>query len=113
MWDRLAYISGPYRSDTPEGVKANIETADRAAKWLRSLGWGVICPHKNSEGDDNDEACLAADLTIIDRLSPDMDAMYMLDGWIDSLGAVREYYHAYDRGLTIYRQGTREPPEVK
>jgi hypothetical protein len=113
MWDRLIYISGPYRAPTPEGVQANIDRADAAARRLRSLGWGVICPHKNSEGDDDDEACLAADLAIIDRLDLQTDAIYMLEGWEQSAGSCAEEWRAFTRGLRHFYQGLDEPPDLR
>jgi hypothetical protein len=42
-------------------------------------------------------------------LDPEKDGLYLLQGWMQSEGSVREYYAAKDRGLTIYKQGTNEP----
>ncbi len=105
----VVYVSGPYRAKTPAGVKHNVATADRAAKHLRVLGYAVICPHKNSEGDSDHESCLAADMSIIDRLDKD-DSLYMLKGWRESEGSIAEWWRALNRGLRWYQQGCDEPP---
>jgi hypothetical protein len=110
MYSRILYVAGPYRAPTPEGVQANIDKARAAAQSLWSKGWAVICPHMNSAHMAGKPSIyMAGDLTIIERLDPAKDGLYLLQGWSYSEGSVREYYAAKDRGLTIYKQGTNEP----
>jgi hypothetical protein len=110
VYDRILYVAGPYRAPTPEGVDANIAKARAAAEHLWAIGYAVICPHLNSAHMEGDPSIyMAGDLTIIERLDPEKDGLYLLEGWSYSEGSVREYYAARDKGLTIYKQGTNEP----
>ena len=43
-----AYIAGPYRADFEWGVRQNIKNAENIATQLWSMGYAVLCPHKNS-----------------------------------------------------------------
>jgi hypothetical protein len=111
---RLIYVSGPYRALTPEGVQANINRARIAAQSLWAKGWAVICPHMNSahfEGES--QMYLDGDLAIIDRLDPEKDALYMLNGWSGSEGARDEHRRALEREITVYYQGLDEPPDLR
>lgn len=44
----VAFVVGPYRSDTHRGVVLNIRAAEDVAVQLWQLGFAVICPHTNS-----------------------------------------------------------------
>ena len=96
----VVYISGKYRGN----VNENIEHARREAIKLWQLGYAVICPHLNTANFDglcNDDVWLNGDLEILKRLYPNRDAIYMLKGWRDSLGAIAEIDLAVRRDLKI------------
>ena len=45
---RIAYISGPYRARTHDGVFENIMRARKVAREYWMKGFAVICPHTNT-----------------------------------------------------------------
>jgi hypothetical protein len=96
---RVLYIAGPYRADSIQAVKANIERAGEYALrfWLR--GWAVICPHKNSALFDglSDKICLAGYIEILKRC----DAVFAMPGWKKSKGATAEIKEAKRLGIEI------------
>jgi hypothetical protein len=97
---KIAYIAGPYRSETIWGIKENIRRAEKAALkyWLK--GYAVICPHKNSaffDGAAPDEVWLNGDLEILKRC----DVIVMIDGWEWSTGAKDELEKARAHGLEV------------
>lgn len=106
---KVAFISGPYRANTPNGVFENIMRARAVALKYWKLGYAVICPHMNTmfmDGACEDEVWLLGDLEIIDRLNGS-DCIVMMTGWEGSKGAVREYQRAETCGLeVIYESDT-------
>lgn len=108
---KIAYISGKYRDKSLSAIDENIQLARRAAKHLWSEGWAVICPHSNTafmDGVCPDEQFLNGDLSIINRLNPGTDAMFMLPNWEDSEGARREREVAHGRMLRVYYMTEKE-----
>lgn len=98
---RLVYIAGPYRATTEYGVYRNIQEAERVALEVWKAGYAAICPHKNTAffgGACPDSVWLEGDLEILRRC----DAVLMLDGWIDSNGAVAEYREASRIGKPVF-----------
>lgn len=86
---KVVYLAGPYRSPTEYGVQQNIEAASRVALEVWRLDAVCICPHKNTAffgGTLPDGVWLAGDLELIRR----SDAVLMMDGWKDSVGATIE-----------------------
>ncbi|MCX6706142.1 MAG: DUF4406 domain-containing protein [Candidatus Woesebacteria bacterium] len=101
---KVAYIAGPYRAETKEGIGENIKrAADVALKYWKQ-GYAVICPHKNTaffEGCE-DSVWLEGDREIISRLVPEKgDIVIAMEGWRDSLGAVVEVALAKNLGLEV------------
>lgn len=98
---KVIYVAGPYRADTEWGVVQNIRHAEEAAIRLWKEGWAVLCPHKNSAllggslGDVDDSTWLAGGLELLRR----SDAIYMLKGWSNSSGAVKEFQLAIKLNL--------------
>ena len=103
----LLYISGPYTACGGYTVAENIEIAKQFAVRAWERGWAAICPHANTAHFE-DRCALAhndwleGDLAIIYRLRLGEDAMLMLPGWENSLGADLEREHAIGRGLDVY-----------
>lgn len=97
---KVAYISGPYRAPSIDGTYNNIHNARRIAReyWLK--GYAVICPHMNTammDGRDTDEMFLDGDIEILKRC----DAIVMIEGWENSIGARMELAAAERHGLEV------------
>jgi hypothetical protein len=96
----VAYIAGPYRSDTEHGVVENIRNAEYWAIELWKLGFAVICPHKNTAllgGVVPDTEFLAGDVEIMQRV----DLVYALPEWESSAGAYAEVMLAMRQEMSI------------
>lgn len=106
---KIIYVAGKYRAGSEWELVENIRHAEKEAIKLWQQGWAVICPHKNTAhfgGLAPDIRWLEGDLEFIKRC----DAIYMLKGWRDSVGAVEEHRVAREAGLEIYyetRGGSR------
>ena len=103
---KIIFISGPYRADSEWGVKQNIRHAELAAVRLWREGWAVFCPHKNTAffgGVCDDSVWLKGDLVIL-RVC---HAIYMLNTWRKSTGAIDEHEEAKRLGLEIIYEGKR------
>lgn len=105
---KVICISGPYRSkDGPNGIYQNIQRAREAALKYWQAGFAVICPHLNTafmDGACDDSVWLAGDLEIVKRC----DYIYMLTGWEQSEGSLKEHDIAIDYGLTVIYQDEEE-----
>ena len=98
---KIIYIAGRYRGKSENEVFNNIIHARDAAVRLWHEGWAVICPHTNTMfmGSKLGEPMfLAGDLEIVKRC----DAIFMLRGWEQSIGAKVELEVAIEKGLEIY-----------
>lgn len=89
------YLSGPITND-PDYVKHFQE----AAKKLRNLGHQVLDPtvwtRENVKLDY--EEYMKLDLAMLEVC----DAIYMMPGWSNSRGALRELERAIELGLVVY-----------
>lgn len=98
---KVIFVSGPYRADSTKGILTNIRKARKVALRLWSEGWAVICPHSNTalfDGECDDNVWLDGDIEILRRC----DAIYMMEGWIRSIGARAEHELARELGMEIY-----------
>jgi hypothetical protein len=87
---KIAYISGPYRADSPNGIYHNIQKARKVAIKYWGKGYAVICPHLNTafmDGACPDHVWLEGDVEILKRC----DLVVMMKGWEKSEGARHEY----------------------
>lgn len=66
------YIAGPYTASTPQQIGKNVKRADEIARELLYRGYDPFCPHKMTQGWENDDR-----LTMNDFLM--MDTAYLLD----------------------------------
>jgi len=90
---KLAYISGPYRAETPHGIVENIRNAEAVAIELWRMGYAVICPHKNTallDGACDDDVWLEGDLEMLRRC----DVVVVLPKWVESEGTMDEIEEA-------------------
>ena len=97
---KLAFISGPYRAETPLGIVENIRRAEAVSKKYWTLGYAVICPHMNTALFDGllpDDAWLMGDLEMLVRC----DVIVMMQGWEQSVGATEELRMAKKWGKEI------------
>lgn len=97
---KIAFLSGPYRSKTHYGIHKNIQAAEDVALKYWRLGYAVICPHKNSAHFDGalpDETWLDGDIEILKRC----DVIVMMRGWENSTGARAERNMAVVEGIEI------------
>lgn len=102
----VIYISGAYRSKWGFlGVAFNIWKARRVAVRLwKESGMAVICPHLNSAfmlDGIKAETFLKGDLEIIKRLRIKRDCIYMMKGYRQSEGSLRELALAKRRRLKV------------
>ena len=98
---KLAFISGPYRADTPRGIVENIRKAESVALELWRMGYAVICPHKNTslfDGFCDDSVWLDGDIEILKRC----DLIVMISSWETSKGSLLEREKALGWGLPVY-----------
>lgn len=97
---KVIFVSGPYRANNLQGVLANIRKARKVSLKLWLEGWAAICCHSNTalfDGAAPDNIWLEGDLEILRRC----DAIYMIDGWENSEGAISEFKLAQELGLEI------------
>ncbi len=96
----VAYISGPYRADTVNGIWENVQAARKIALKYWRLGYAVVCPHMNTammDGACPDDAWLKGHVEIMLRC----DVVVMMEGWEWSKGAIEECKAALRNGLEI------------
>ena len=101
--NRIIFISGPYRGETPHDINTNIDRARDVAEYLWEIGYGVFCPHLNSahmDGIAPDENFLEADLEIMERTC---DALVCVTGWENSEGACAEVDWARKIPIPVFK----------
>ena len=97
---RVAYIAGPYRSDTPSGIYKNIQNARAIALYYWGLGYAVICPHMNTalfDGAQDDSVWMNGYIEIVKRC----DVIVMTGDWRKSDGSIKELNTAEAAGLEV------------
>ena len=98
---KIAYVAGPYRSDTVNGMHENIESARRVAVSLWQMGFDVFCPHTSSGMMDG----IVPDARFLDfglRMVPICDCVVLVDGWQWSGGTLKEVDRANELGKPIF-----------
>ena len=105
MRHKVVYIAGRYTGETQEDRDMNIEVAKIAAKILWNIGYAVYTPHLNTARFEDDDNCICdyegfitGHMEILSRC----DAIYMLDGWKDSSGALQEHEYAVEFGIPVF-----------
>jgi hypothetical protein len=77
----------------------NYPAFERAAAYLRGLGWTVVSPHENGLPFGLPyEDYMAADQILFEQAG----AVCLLPGWVYSRGANRELSWAIHRGFPVY-----------
>ncbi len=100
---KVIYISGPYRDPRGEYyVRQNIRNAEDEALFVWANGGVALAPHKNTAGLGGalgpcEDIWLSGDLELLYRC----DAIYLIDGWERSSGALAEFEAAREVGLPV------------
>jgi hypothetical protein len=97
---KMAYIAGPYRAKTSEGIKDNIRKARAVALKYWELGYACICPHTNTgfyETDIAESVLIVGDYEFILRC----DVIVMVKDWEGSVGSRAEHEFAQDHGIQV------------
>lgn len=95
----VVYLSGKYRGQTV----INVVKARQYAVELWKAGFTVICPHLNTAHferfcDLQDNDFIEGDIVLLQRC----DAIFMIPGWEESIGAKMEYEVAKSQFLPIF-----------
>ena len=99
----IVFIVGPYRADTHDGVRANVDHAAGVARRCWAAGVPAICPHLNSawfSGVVEEEVFLEGYRAILSRC----DAVLTVPGWDRSAGALCELETAKVCGKPIFHE---------
>lgn len=96
---KVVYVAGPIRAENSWLRELNIRKAEMLALDAWKAGAAVICPHAMGRfyTDDDYPMWIAGDLEIISRC----DALLMVNGWDQSLGAKAERAEAMLLGKKI------------
>lgn len=108
MRARMAFVSGPFRHDNPAQMAAHVLTAQAAGLALAKRGWCPYVPHAaiGFAYGQIDETTADA---INDAFLTCADAIVLLPGWGQSVGARRELDLARKWGLMVYRSVSEVP----
>ena len=98
MKRKTIYVAGPMAGKTD----LNHAAFNAAAERLLREGWNVVNPVELNKaieisGPEMADAVMDAELAII----PHLDAIYLLKGWEDSVGAKKELRVALDNNLIV------------
>jgi hypothetical protein len=95
---KVIYVAGPFTGD----LETNVAQAKEVAWQLYQKGHCPIVPHTNFDFApptmDEWRGVIRICMAILHRV----DAIYMLPGWKDSVGAVTEWYVAHALYRTVY-----------
>jgi len=98
------YIAGPYRAKTPWDVEQNIRRAEAVAMIVAKHGAYPVCPHTNTRGWFESVQpggfWLEATLELMRRC----DAVVLVEGWTESVGAKAEWVEADKMKLPIFAE---------
>ena len=92
------FISGPIT-----GTYDYMQRFEAAEAWLKDRGYMVVNPARVLAAIPFElpwDKCMAITLTLLGEC----DAIYILDGWVNSDGASVEYCYARKQGLHIFHE---------
>ncbi len=110
---KLIYVAGRYRGRTRAEVESNIQAAIFVGRLCAEKGWYPVIPHSNTAHfealvDVNDEFYLEGTLELMRRC----DAVVMVPGFGQSVGAMAEHDEAHKLFMTVYRFPEHVPDMV-
>ena len=97
---KIIYVAGKFRGKTAYEIHCNVVKAEAVALELWRDGWVVFCPHLNTQnfqGELPDEVWLNGCIEILMRC----DAIYMMEGYEQSVGALAELEIAEELDLEV------------
>jgi len=97
---KVIYIAGPYRGKNSWAVEQHIRHAETFALAAAGLGVVALCPHSMNryfDGTLTDAYWLEATAVLLLRA----DALLLIPGWQDSVGATAERDLAAERGIPL------------
>lgn len=99
----VVYVSGKMTAKDKQEEKNNILIALSVAAKLWNIGFTALCPHTNAPQPINGCGCryeeyIEGDLELLSRC----DAIFMLYGWEQSVGATLEHQEAEKLSLPIF-----------
>jgi hypothetical protein len=104
---KIIYIAGPYRGRSEWEVIQNIRAAEARALDVWRFGGVALCPHKNTSGFGgargiDDAVWLKGDMELLRRC----DAVWAIEGWINSEGARAEVEFARVNDIPVMFSGS-------
>lgn len=109
----VAYVAGPYRAETVNGIAENIQRVRSVALELWRMGYVVICPHLTvlMDGAVADEVFLEGGLELVRR----SDVVVLVGDWRESEGTLAEVELALklDMLVYVYADGGLMPLELR
>lgn len=100
MTPKLVYVAGPYTAPTRWDQENHVRRAEEAALQIATMGHVPVCPHtmyRHFDGTLDAATWYRYTLELLLRC----DAIYLLDGWERSVGAVREEHAARQHGIVV------------
>lgn len=99
---KVIYIAGPYTAKTNWEVQQNINRAMEAGKLVAEMGAMPLIPHSNTplifEGIQNPQFWYDGTMEFLRR----SDAILLIEGWENSVGAVTERDEAINIRIPIF-----------
>jgi len=100
-WEKVIYVAGPYRADTPWKVEQNVRRAEEAALYIWLSGAIALCPHtmtRNYDKTGTDEMWIKGTKELLRRC----DGVFLIYGWENSEGTMGELELADERGIPVF-----------
>lgn len=103
---KLLYIAGPFTAPTPDGIEQNIRAAEAWARAIANACPNVypVVPHslgRHLLGSGTEQYHYDGTLSLLDAC----DAIFLLENWRHSKGAISEANRAADAGKTTFHAG--------
>lgn len=99
----IVYVAGPYRGPDFLTIEENIRRAEKAAIELWDEGFGVFCPHLNTDHFEVKSTALTENYLEADlHFLKTCDAVLLIEGWESSAGAVGEVAVARTSGIPFF-----------
>lgn len=98
----LVYVAGPFNADTKQGRDDNCKKASGVGAQVVNLGGFPVVPHNNTKdyyGMRGEDFFLDGCIELVLRC----DAVIMVPGWKDSLGAQLEAQKAAEAGMPVFK----------
>lgn len=98
---KVVFVSGKFTAGNSWEREQNIREAEQVALEIWRLGAAAICPHTNTRHFDGilpAQVFYDGDIAILRKC----DAVFMVPGWENSIGAQDEHAVAYALGIPVF-----------